>query len=139
MTLYTIPISDSLYTRLLHQSQDTNRPIIEIVQQTLDRFLPEPIQLEGELEPLLQAELEAMVRLSDSALWALASSNLTPTERDELEMLNVQAKERSLTVEEQDCQEKLLTAYDEMLVRRARAAVLLQSRGYDISDPSLFS
>ncbi len=43
------------------------------------------IELEDELSPLLQAELEAMVQLSDSALWALASSKLAPTARDELE------------------------------------------------------
>ncbi len=97
------------------------------------------IELEDELSPLLQAELEAMVQLSDSALWALASSKLAPTARDELELLNVQAREQTLTVEEQDRQERLLTAYDEMLVRRSRAAVLLQSRGYNISDPSIFS
>ncbi len=98
-----------------------------------------PDALEDELPLALRLELNAMAFLSDSALWALASSSLTPDEWQQLKTLNASGGERLLSVTEQAEQTKLLDAYDAMLLRRAHAAVLLKQRGYDVSDPTIFA
>lgn len=138
MTLHTIPVSQAIYERLLQQAKQTKRPLADIVQQTLDRNLPETIALEETLPPLLRAELEAMAQLSDSALVALASSTMTTVDQFELNRLNDLARERVLSEQESTQQDALLNQYDEVVLRRAHAAVLLKSRGFDVSDPSQF-
>ena len=94
--------------------------------------------LDDELPDDLRVELKAMALLSDSALWALASSSLTPDEKQRLDSLNGDGNQRMLSQAEQVEQAQLLDAYDAMLLRRGHAAVLLKRRGYDVSDPSIF-
>jgi hypothetical protein len=83
----------------------------------------------------VEAELTTFINLSDEVLWVLARSTLTKVEREALADLNYQAKRRSLTDKEVARREALLAAYDRTMMRRAQAALLLKSRGYDLSDP----
>lgn len=76
-----------------------------------------------------------MQDLSDAALWSLARSTLTETKQNELAQLNEIAGERSLTATEQARQQTLLNEYNEIILRRAHAATLLQARGHDMSNP----
>lgn len=79
----------------------------------------------------------AMEHLSDAALWSLARSALSPEQLAEMERLRQLAEKRSLTPDERIRQQDLLREYDETILRRAHAAMLLMSRGYDLSDPKL--
>ena len=83
----------------------------------------------------VEAELAALHMLADDALWHIARITLTPDEQAELADLNEEAQFRSLSVDEHTRRETLRDAYDRTMVRRAEAASILQSRGYDLSDP----
>jgi hypothetical protein len=87
------------------------------------------------LPPDAEEELAAFANLSDGVLWLLARTTLSSEEQNELALLNEEAQRRPLTQAEVDRQERLIDSYDRVLVRRAQAASLLKSRGYDLSDP----
>lgn len=78
-----------------------------------------------------------MEHLSDAALWSLARSTLLPEQLAEMDILRDTKQERSLTPEEANRQQDLLRAYDETVLRRAHAAMLLNSRGYELTDPTI--
>lgn len=134
MTTVTLNIPENLYQQLRRQALANKQSVDELAQQTLSRFLPAMLEIEDDLPPKLQDELKAMEQLSNAALQSLASGQLGGKELDELEQLRESQKVRSLTDQEKQQQEKLLTLYDELLLRRSHAAVLLQARGLDLSD-----
>jgi hypothetical protein len=130
-----ITVSEDIYRRLQRQAQTTRQSVDELAQRTLSRHLPSLVEVEHDLPEHIQVELKAMENLSDAALWAIAQSTLSRQEQNELtELADIQDM-RLLTEEEQERQEALLVAYDEAVLRRAHAAVLLKARGYDVSDP----
>lgn len=133
--MHTINVSDDIYRRLQRQAQAARQSVDELAQRTLGRHLPSLVEVENDLPEHLQAELKAMENLSDAALWALAQSTLSRQEQNELAELAEVQEPRPLTETEQARQEILLAAYDEVMLRRAHAAVLLKARGYDVSDP----
>jgi hypothetical protein len=137
MTTITLKIPDNLYQQMRRQAQVNKQSVDELAQQTLSRFLPAMLEVEDDLPPALQVELKAMEHLSNAALWSLARGQLGDKEQDELERLGEIQNVRPLTEIEKQRQEALLTLYDELLLRRAHAAVLLQGRGHDVSLASL--
>ncbi len=137
MTLYTVNIPKKLYSRLQQQAAAERRSIDELVQQTLSRQIPPAVPVEDDLPPALRAELLAMEQLSDAALWSLARSTMSPEQLTQMDDLRAIANERDLTPDEDAQQQILLREYDETVLRRAHAAILLASRGYDLSDPSV--
>lgn len=137
MTLYTVTLPENLYRQLKRQADAEHRSVDDYVQQTLSRQIPSPIPVEDDLPMLLKSELQAMEQLSDTALWAIARSVPTNEQLAEMDRLRDLQEERPLTPEETVNRESLLREYQEIVLRRAHAAVLLQSRGYDMSDPSV--
>jgi len=137
MTLYTINVPENLYRRLQQQANVERRSIDELVQQTLSRQLPSAVPVEDDLPASLHEELLAMEHLSDAALWSLARSTLSPEQLAEMDRLREIVSERALTSDENKQQQDLLREYDETMLRRAHAAMLLNSRGYDLSDPKI--
>lgn len=137
MTLYTVQLPENLYRRLQQQASAEQRSIEDLVRQTLSRQLPPAVPVEDDLPPALREELLAMEHLSDAALWSLARSTLLPEQLAEMDLLRDTKQERSLTPEETDRQQDLLRTYDETVLRRAHAAMLLNSRGYELTDPTI--
>ena len=62
---------------------------------------------------------------------------MSPEQLAQMDDLRAIANERDLTPDENAQQQNLLREYDETVLRRAHAAMLLASRGYDLSDPSV--
>ncbi len=137
MTIISLEIPDKLYQQLQRQALLSRQSVDEFARATLSRFLPAMVEVEADLPPVLQVELKAMEQLSDAALWSLARGQMTSQEQAELVKLDEVQQQRDLMVVERQRQNELLTLYDEMLLRRAHAALLLQSRGHDLSDTSL--
>ncbi|HSH02614.1 MAG TPA: hypothetical protein VLL52_08870 [Anaerolineae bacterium] len=133
----TIILSDKLYQQVEQQAKKYQWTVTEWVQETVKRELQTIIDVEGGLPPWLQTELQAMQQLSDSALWALAKSHMPTGQREELARLNMLSKQRELTSDEKEHQALLLRYYNEAILRRAHAAVLLQTRGFDMSNPDI--
>jgi uncharacterized protein YnzC (UPF0291/DUF896 family) len=137
MTLYTINVPENLYRRLQQQATMERRSIDELVWQTLSRQMPPAVPVEDDLPSSLREELLAMEHLSEAALWALARSTLSPEQVAKMDLLHDMAKKRTLTPDENRQKQDLLRMYDETMLRRAHAAMLLASRGYDLSDPKV--
>lgn len=136
MTTVTLNIPENLYQQLRRQALANKQSVDELAQQTLSRFLPAMLEVEEDLPPNLQDELKAMEQLSDAALFSLAMGQLGGNELEDLEQLGESQKVRPLTNEEQRRQEHLLTLYDELMLRRSHAVILLQARGHDLSNPA---
>lgn len=134
MTTITLDIPDNLYRQLRRQAQLNRQSVDELAQATLSRFLPAMMAVEADLPLVLQVELNAMEQLSDAALWSLARGQMGSQEQAELAMLGELQGGRELTAVEQQRQNELLEQYDEIVLRRAHAAILLQARGHDLSD-----
>jgi hypothetical protein len=131
--IVTLELPEYLYDRLETQAQAATRSVDEIVVQTLTRSLP-PL-VEKDLPPVLRAELEAMEHLSDEALWQIAQSTMN---RDKVALYDVLLERHqasSLTPEGREWLTRLREQAEALMLRKAHAYALLQSRGHEM--PSL--
>jgi len=129
----TLTLPDRLYRRLNIQARMVTRSIGEIVVQTLERSLPPPV--EDDLPIAIQAELEAMSNLSGEALWQIARSSMN---RDKVALYDVLLERHqigALTHEGQEWLTNLREEAEALMLRKAHAYALLQSRGHQL--PSL--
>ena len=129
----TVRVPVAAFDRIRHVARQQRRSVPDMVRDLIVQDLPglPPLPLD------VESELGAFASLSDTVLWLIARSTLTKTQQSELAQLNHKAQQRSLTERERIRQQKLGDAYDRVLVRRAQAAALLKSRGYDLSNLSV--
>ena len=133
MTLsITIDLPDSLVRDLEEAAAAQELSVADVLRDLLLRYLPVSPRLPDDVE----AELTAMASLSDEALWTLARTSLTSTEQRRISALNELAKARDLSSQEENERDALLALYDRTMVRRAQAASLLKSRGYEMENSS---
>jgi hypothetical protein len=85
-----------------------------------------------------RTSLAQMSYLNDAALWQAARATLAPEQRTRLEFLHHEQQREPLTEAERAEEQALVKLYQETLLIRAQAAVLLKRRGYDIGDPLQF-
>lgn len=131
-TPITIELPSPIAEQLEEEANRQNTNVQDLVRE----FILENWSGHPSLPDDVRAELAAFYRLSDNVLWLVARTTLSPGEQQELAELNDEANARNLTSEEEARREELLSAYDRVMVRRAQATAILQSRGHDISDPS---
>ena len=135
MTTATTPITVDLPVavaeRLRKEAGRQQRAVRDLVRDLIVEHWSEGPALPQEVE----AELDALSSLSDDLLWLAARSTLPDEDREVIALLN--AKGGSLMPDQEQRRKELLNAYDRIMVRRAQAAVILQERGYDLSDPSI--
>lgn len=130
LTPITVELPVAIAERLREEASRQKRPVRDLVRDLIVEHwngLPT-------LPPDVEAELDAFPNLSDELLWLIARTALTDGEREELAALNEATGQ--LTDEQEQRRETLLDTYDRIMVRRAQAAVILQSRGYNLSNPS---
>lgn len=133
------PITIELPTPIAEQlEEEASRQKVNVRDLVRDLVLEHWSELPS-LPDDVEAELAAFTRLSDNVLWLIARTTLSSEEQEELAGLNSEAKSRPLTSDEHTRREALLDAYDRMMVRRAQAADILQTRGYDLSDPAVLT
>ena len=133
MPTRTVTLPETVYERLAVHAQATHRSIDELVAQNLLRTLPPPV--EDDLPPHLQAELDAMARLSDDGLWQIAQSSMNPDKVAFYDLLLERHTTGELTPEGQEMLAQLREDADALMLRKAHAFALLQSRGHRL--PSL--
>ena len=130
LTPITVELPVAIAERLREEAGRQKRPVRDLVRDLIVEHwngLPT-------LPPDVEAELDPFPNLSDELLWLIARTALTDGEREELAALNEATGQ--LTDEQEQRRETLLDTYDRIMVRRAQAAVILQSRGYNLSNPS---
>lgn len=131
----TVDFPVAAFEALQRTAQRQNRPVADVVRDLVLRELPELPLLPRDVE----TELTSFATLSDDVLWLIARSTLTRKQLQELARLNDTGQQRSLTAAEQVRQQELISAYDRTILRRARAAALLQQRGHNLSDPAVLA
>jgi len=135
MTVQTITLNvpETLYKQLEAQARAAARSLEEVATQTLARNLPPPV--EDDLSPAMRAELNAMKRLSDESLWQIAESTVNPDKVALYDVLLERLHADALTPEGQEWLDRLREEADALMLRKAHAYALLQSRGRKL--PSL--
>ena len=128
MSVHTVTLPETVYARLSAQAQATDRSVDELVLRNLLRALPPPV--EDDLPPRLQAELEAMAHLSDDGLWQLARSVMNPDKVALYDLLLERHAAGELTLEGEEMLTQLREDGDALMLRKAHAYALLQSRGH---------
>ncbi len=129
----TLDLPEHLYERLETQARTATRSVDEVVVQTLARGLPPAV--EKDLPPALQTELEAMEHLSSETLWRIAESAMNRDKVALYDMLLERHQAGNLTPEGREWLIRLREEAEALMLRKAHAYVLLQSRGYEL--PSL--
>lgn len=129
----TLDLPEPFIKELESAARLQQRSVADIVSDWMLRELPLTPRLADELE----AELNAFADLSNDVLWLIARTPLSPDEQEELAALNATAQQRLLTTSELARQQALLDAYDQVMIRRSQAAMLLKLRGYDLSNPAV--
>ncbi len=129
----TLALPEDIYEQLEVQAQVSDRSVDEVVVQTLVRSLPP--QVEEDLSPAIQAELKAMTHLSDEALWQIAQACMNHDKVALYDVLLERHLGATLTPEGQEWLTRLREEADVLMLRKAHAYALLQSRGHQL--PSL--
>jgi hypothetical protein len=126
----TVSLPEDLYDQLEARARTAARSVDEVVAQTLARSLPP--SPEPDLPPAVQAELRAMEHLSDEALWAIARSTANDDKIALYDLLIERQNAGTLTAEGRRLLMELREEADALMLRKAHAYALLQSRGYTL-------
>jgi hypothetical protein len=133
--LVTLPIPASVYDHARRTAEQTARPI----EQVLVEYL-EAAASESQDEPLPadeQAELDALARLSDDALWTIAREQMPLAAQARMQVLMDRNSRGQLSEAERQELEELVERGDRLTLRKAEAAALLTERGYKVTPSDL--
>lgn len=131
----TLTLPDALYEQLKAAAERSRRSLDEVLVEVVAALAP----VLGTASKGVRSSLVQMAYLNDAALWQAARSTMVPEQRARLEALHEQQQRSGLDDAERAEEQALLDLYDETLLVRAQAAVLLKQRGYDVSDPEQFA
>lgn len=130
----TLDIPQRVFDQIQKAAEKAHRPIQEVLIEAVTAVAP----VINNTSPDLRIALAQMAYLNDAALWSAARSSLSSEQRTRLEVLHQKQQGEGLSLQEQQEEQALVKLYQETLLVRAQAAVLLKLRNYDISDPTLF-
>ena len=125
----TLNLSERLYEHLYSQAQATARTVNEVVEERLIRSIP---PLEDDLPPAIRAELVAMERLSDHALWQIAESKTDADTTALYDVLLARLHHGTLTPAGRDWLRRLRSESEALTLRKAHAYLVLKNRGYQL-------
>jgi len=125
----TMQLPENLYLRLRQTAQATRQSL----EATLLRALQVGSPPAWETAPAeFQADLAALDRLDDAALWRIARTRAVPTQMDRCQALLDKNANQTLTAEERQELTQLRTELDRQMLLKVHAAALLQWRGHQI-------
>jgi hypothetical protein len=135
MSLHTVTlkIPENTYYNARNVAKTSRRPVEDILLEAIDLGLS-PLD---DLPAGVMDELKEFVFLSDAELWQIARRELSSTHPQQMDALLAKKGQGKITPEEQAKLDKLLEDYQTNVLRRGQAAVLLQRRGYDMSNPAV--
>jgi hypothetical protein len=127
--MVTLELPENLYTRLQQAAQATRRSLDEVLLRAVQIGSP-PRWDDAPAE--FQADLAALDRLDDEALWRIARSRKTEADMERYQELLDKNANGVLTSDERDELVKLRVEFDRLMLRKVHAAALLRWRGYQI-------
>jgi hypothetical protein len=120
-----------LYQRVRRTAENLRRSIEDVLLDSVATALPPLTGLPDEVSD----ELVSLAFLNDRALWEAARSSLPSEHHRRMDDLLAKKGQGRLSEQEQHTLEQLVNDYEILVLRRSQAALLLQRRGYDMSDP----
>jgi hypothetical protein len=131
----TLHVPELLYDHIRRTAETQKRPLEEVLLDAVGAALPPLSGLPREVAD----DVAALPFLNDAALWQVARSTPPAELHDEMEALLAGKGRGELSDAEQRRLDDLVHVYEVSALRRAQAALLLQRRGYDMSDPAVLS
>jgi len=129
----TLYLPDTLYQKAQRMALTLRRSLEDVLVDAVATALPPLVGLPQELAD----NLADLAFLSDAELWKIAREMLPPEHHQQADSLLAKKGQGILAADEQKTLDQLATDYQSLILRRGQAAVLLQSRGYDMSDPAV--
>ncbi len=125
----TMQLPENLYLRLQQTAQATRQSLEATVLRALQVGSP-PAWETAPAE--FQADLAALDRLDDAALWRTARTRATPALMDRYQALLDKNADQTLSAEDRQELTQLRTNLDRQMLLKVHAAALLQWRGHQI-------
>jgi hypothetical protein len=122
----TLRLPEELYQRLVNTARATQQPVDEIIVHALEIGSPPAWE---DVPPEFQSDLAAMDRLDNGALVDIARSRMPAVDEERYDALLERNQDGSLTDAERLDLERLRSAADRLMLRKAHAAALLRWRG----------
>lgn len=122
-----LPLPEDLYIRLEQTALATKQSLIEMLVCAVRVGSP-PDWSQAPAE--FQADLAALDRLNDDALWNVARNQRGESDMARLQELLAMNADESLTIGERLELEEQVAEADRFMLRKAHAATLLQWRGH---------
>jgi len=124
-----VQLPESLYVRLQQAADATRRSLDDVLLHAVQVGSP-PRWDDAPAE--FQADLAALDRLDDAALWRIARSRTTEAGMERYQELLDKNANDALVAEERDELVNLRIEADRLMLRKAHAAALLRWRGYQV-------
>ena len=117
-----LQLPDELYERLREIADDSQRPMESVLIDSLALLF-------GDLPTITPQQLATF---SDEQLWALVHRLIAWPQDARLRELTALGKQGTLSQADQAELESLVDAYDQYVLLRSQALLLLKQRGYDV-------
>ena len=124
-----LPLPEDLYVRLEQTARATRQSLTDLLLRSLRAGSP-PDWAQAPAES--QADLAALDRLNDDALWRIARSQRSDADAALLQKLLEKNAADALTAAEQLELAAQVAEADRFMLRKAHAAALLQWRGHAV-------
>jgi predicted transcriptional regulator len=125
----TLRLPESLYARLQQAARATRRSLDDVLLHAVQVGSP-PRWDDAPAE--FQADLAALDRLGDEALWRIARSRKTEADMERYQELLDKNANGILSADERDELARLRVESDRFMLCKAHAAALLRWRGYQV-------
>lgn len=124
-----LPLPEELYVRLEQTARSTQQSLTDTLLRAVRAGSPPD---RSQSPAAFQADLAALDRLDDDALWRIARSQRSEADMAALEELLEKNGDDALTPEDQIELEAQVFEADRFMLRKAHAAALLQWRGHAV-------
>jgi hypothetical protein len=129
-TTVTLALPKDVYHRLVTAAQAWQRPMTELLVQSITGNLP-PVAEDA--PPALVTEFAAMQQLEDWELWQIVSERLDPKLWRRHRLLLARNEAGALTSREENELRQLREATDHFVLRRSFVLALLKWRGHSLA------
>jgi len=128
----TLQLPERLYQRLVNTAQATQRPLEAVLLRALEVGSPPDWD---DVPEAFQADLAALDRVEDAALWTIALSRKLAAEMTRYDELLERNRAGKLTDTERLELNDLRNEADQFMLRKAQAVALLRWRGHHVPHP----
>jgi hypothetical protein len=134
MNNITLTLSPDLYDRAQRIAEAAAEPIESLLLRQIEQSLNDPL---AGLPHDEQAELHALVYLSDDTLWTIAREKMPTDKQARLQILMDKNNLSDVGDDERDEFNQLVEQGQKLMLRKAQAGSILTQRGYKVTPQSM--